>query len=455
MDNKLNFDDTIAYINKKLDNNTDNQIILQKNILNSSDMNKTFSYIESSLNFLYEKSRLLEDLIQYTDSYLKSEIVESISECKSLINTISNNRDVIKNNSYIKYNVPFVISNSNYLDRNNNTISNASLYNNKITLHDNVYNTYVPDACISDQPYAINNINNNLDTIIDNNSYRTAYMFKTIIGDAITETITFLFNSPITLNKINYLLSNCSVQTIQLTLDNDDTYVVPNNYELFKKCVVKRIDITLECKTFIKSQIDYNKYKGSNFWMDINADQNLTLDIPNYYYYIFGIDNIQFQNIKTDRQSCFVSNEIKIDSIKDNEYLTLNVIDSVERGNIEYYIIDGTEEIPVCPENITTIRDEKIFHKISPRFTINRNYPIIIKKNGTISNLQLTDVINKDDDNTYTISYTPTAIPIKSLKNNSIKIKAILRSYDENFHTFIKEINIKKYGGGKLWIDRI
>ena len=121
MDNKLNFDDTIAYINKKLDNNTDNQIILQKNILNSSDMNKTFSYIESSLNFLYEKSRLLEDLIQYTDSYLKSEIVESISECKSLINTISNNRDVIKNNSYIKYNVPFVISNSNYLDRNNNT----------------------------------------------------------------------------------------------------------------------------------------------------------------------------------------------------------------------------------------------------------------------------------------------------------------------------------------------
>ena len=71
MDNKLNFDDTIAYINKKLDNNTDNQIILQKNILNSSDMNKTFSYIESSLNFLYEKSRLLEDLIQYTDCYKK------------------------------------------------------------------------------------------------------------------------------------------------------------------------------------------------------------------------------------------------------------------------------------------------------------------------------------------------------------------------------------------------
>ena len=257
-------------------------------------------------------------------------------------------------------------------------------------------------------------------------------MFKTIIGDAITETITFLFNSPITLNKINYLLSNCSVQTIQLTLDNDDTYVVPNNYELFKKCVVKRIDITLECKTFIKSQIDYNKYKGSNFWMDINADQNLTLDVPNYYYYIFGIDSIQFQNTETDRQSCFVSNEIKID-----------------------YIIDGTEEIPVCPENITTIRDEKIFHKISPRFTIDRNYPIIIKKNGTISNLKLTDAINKDDNNTYTVSYAPAAIPIKSLKNNSIKIKAILRSYDKNFHTFIKEINIKKYGGGKLWIDRI
>lgn len=457
---KFDYDKAIKFLlESNLDNTIKKNIALQNKILNSNDFNSTFQYIEESLNFLYEKSRTLENVIEYSNLYLKNEINNSINECKSLLLSIEEDRDLTKNNSYIKYSVPFVLESNNYTDRDNSAISNTVLYDNKLTLANTNINTYRPTNISITQVSKNNNLESTLEDLINNNSYRTFYMFKGPQGTPIKEKITIKLDEPSKVNKINFSLSNALISEIKFTLEDGSNYYV-NNIGLFKPQVITQIDIELNCTNYIMSQIDYREYSKTNndFWNTIDilkADENLELDKPKFYYYLFGLDNLSIEYTAIEKQSCFYSKEIKIDDIKNNEHLTIDVEDSIERGSIEYYIVDGTETIPVLPEKETKIIDEKIFYKTATRFSYDAKEPITIKRNGNIVKMTLQEAINKNEkDVTYTVSYTPIINNITSLNNNTIKIKAVIRTYDDNFTSFIKSINIKKYGGGKLWIDQ-
>lgn len=457
---KFDYDKAIKFLlESSLENTVQKNIALQNKILNSTDFNSTFQYIEESLNFLYEKSRTLENVIEYSNLYLKNEINNSINECKSLLLSIEEDRDLTKNNSYIKYSVPFVLESNNYTDRDNSAISNTVLYDNKLTLANTNINTYKPTNISVTQVSQNNNIENTINDLINNNSYRTFYMFNGPQGTPIKEKITIKLDQPSKINKINFSLSNALISEIKFTLEDGSEYFI-DNIGLFKPQIVTKIDIEFSCTNYIMSQIDYREYSKINkdFWNSIDAlkaDENLELDKPKFYYYLFGLDNLSIEYTAIEKQSCFYSKEIKIDEIKDNEHLTIDVIDSVERGSIEYYIVDGTETIPVLPEKETKIIDEKIFYKTGTRFSYDSSEPIIIKRNGDEVKMTLQEAINKNEkDAVYTVSYTPIVNNITSLNNNSIKIKAVIRTYDEDFNSFIKSINIKKYGGGKLWTDQ-
>lgn len=457
---KFDYDKAMKFLlESNLETNVKKNIALQDKILNSNDFNTTFQYIEESLNFLYEKSRTLENVIEYSNLYLKNEINNSINECKSLLLSIEEDRDLTKNNSYIKYYVPFVLGANNYTDRDNSAISNTALYDNKLTLANTNINTYRPTNISITQVAKNNNLENTLEDLINNNSYRTFYMFNGPQGNAIKEKITIKLDEPSKINKINMILSNAFVSELKLILEDGNEYVV-SKIGLFKPQVVTQIDIELNCTNYIISQIDYKEYskEHNDFWTAIDtlkADENLEVDKSKFYYYLFGIDNLSIEYVSPEKQSCFYSKDIKIDALKTNEHLTIDVEDSIERGSIEYYIVDGTETIPILPEKETKVIDEKIFHKTATRFSYDPEQPIVIKRNGDIVKMTLQEAINKNEkDAVYTVSYTPIVSNITSLNNDSIKIKAVIRTYDENFNSFIKTINIKKYGGGKLWTDQ-
>lgn len=457
---KFDYDKAMKFLlDSNLENTIEKNIALQDKILNSNNFNATFQYIEESLNFLYEKSRTLENVIEYSNLYLKNEINNSINECKSLLLSIEKDRDLTKDNSYIKYNVPFVLESNNYTDRDNSAIANTVLYDNKLTLANSNINTYRPTNISVTQVSKNNNLESTLEDLINNNSYRTFYMFNGPQGNSIKEKITIKLDEPSKINKINFTLSNALISEIKFTLEDGNEYNV-NNIGLFKPQVVTQIDIEINCTNYIMSQIDYREYSKTNndFWSTIDtlkADENLELDKPRFYYYLFGLDNLSIEYVSIEKQSCFYSKDIKIDSIKTNEHLTIDTEDSIERGSIEYYMVDGTEMIPILPEKQTQVIDEKIFHKTATRFSYDAKEPITIKRNGDIVKMTLQEAINKNEkDVTYTVSYTPIINNITSLNNNTIKIKAVIRTYDDNFTSFIKSINIKKYGGGKLWIDQ-
>lgn len=466
---KFDFDSNIKYLlETNIDNTIQSKIVDQENILNSKDFNQTFKYIEDSLNFLYEKNRVLENVIEYSNMFLRNELNSSINECKTLLSSIEENRDIIKNNSSIKYSVPFILGSNNYIDRDNSAISNTVLYDNKLTLANTNINSYKPANISILQPQKNNNLKQTLDDLIKNNTYRTFYMFNGPQGTEIKEKITIKLDKPSKINKLNLSPSNCKINTINFILEDDTVHAAHDHIGLFKTLTVKAIDIEIACTNYIMSQVNYKDLGAStdvsperpnDFWSildDIKADENLDLNKPKFYYYLFGIDNLSIEYVAIEKQSCFFSKDIKIDKLKENEHITIDTIDSIERGSVEYYVVDGTESISILPEKCTKVIDEKIFYKMPTRFAYDPKEPIIIKRNGDIIKMTLQEAINKNEkDVLYTVSYTPMLNNINSLNNDSIRIKAVIRNYDSNFNTFIKSINIKKYGGGKLWIDKI
>lgn len=458
---KYDFDSNMNYLlNKNLENQIKNEIALQDKFLNSDDFNTSFKYIEQSLNFLYEKNRTLQDIIEYTNMFLKNEINNTITECKTLMASIEEDRDLIKNNSYVKYAVPFNASLANSVDRDNGAMSDTELFNTYLTLSTSEINNYVYDTIEAKRISGNNNISNTLEETLTTKSYRTFYMFSEPQKAKVVEKLSFKFNSLCKINKINLNTANCTITNVILTLEDDSTEKISNaNFGLIKTKYIKAIDVELTCANYIISQINYKDVSDIDFWNmvnNVNLDENLFVNNKRYYYYLFGVDNISFDYCTIDNESSFISKEINIGKLNNNEYITLNVNDSVEKGCIEYYIVDGTELIPILPENQTKVIDEKIFYKMPTRFTIDSTKEVIIKRNGDPIKMTMQEAINKNEEGViYTVSYTPVLNTINSLINEKIKIKAVIRSFDTNYANFIKNITIKKYGGGKLWTNQL
>lgn len=210
-------------------------------------------------------------------------------------------------------------------------------------------------------------------------------------------------------------------------------------------------------------------YEGytSNFVSDVSAptpplsvrpyteDSASTITSKKFSYH-FGIDSINFSQVRIEQNMCFISEDIEIGYLKEDEYIQLTAeFDTGENGAIEFYVIDSSDPKSILPIGTEVINNEKIFFGLRPRFSINNNEAIIIKKNGVIVDVSLDQAINSNEDG-YTISYSPLDSHDLVIKNNTIKIKAILRTYDKNGEApFIKRLAIKKYGRNSLWKDNI
>lgn len=456
MENKFDFNKNLEFlINTSV--NTSN--VSQEKILNSDNYNETFQSIEDSLNLLYEKTRTLQNLIDYSTSFIKNEVDETITECKTLLDNIEHNRDLIKDSAYINYNVKLQSVFDTYADRDNSPIKGVEMHNGVITLSNNTIEEIDFNNVAIESNYSNNNILNTSEDVIYNKNYRSFYMFDRIQKGVVKEKVKIHFGKTKTINKINIIPSNCTITSIEYTLEDDSVETIQGyNINLSKKRNVKNVAINIECKNYITSQINYNEVSARDFWEvidDMKKDENLLVDKTKYYYYLFGLDKISIQFSQPENKSCFISKDIKIEKLKDNEYLALTSEYECENGNIEFYIVDGTTEIPILPEDEKQVIQESIFYKIPNRFTVDDSKTVKVYKNGIPVKTSLNEAINSTDEG-YTVSYkAKDASALTSVLNNNIKVKAIIRNYSDSSIPYIKSIQIKKYGGGAVWMDKI
>ena len=478
---KIDFNYCIEQINRdiSLEHND------QSTYLNSNDANIAFNEIETSLNTLYENTRYLEDAINYCNAFLNIKIDEYSQEIQETLKAIENIRDINKNSSYIEYICNFKDDLSIKKDRNNTVISNALLKQDYYMLGiktDKTIDYANITKTSSYVPYS-NNINN-----IKTENYRTYYIEEKIANKGISETITITLTEPSEINYINIKAINSDIKNMRFIYVNGIEEYIDYDSGIIPNAIVAQIKFDLVCKKYTTSTYYMDKDKiTDDIWNKIKAyEYKYALDVTSkiemeevisrihegetevynnsfnkdnllersMYNYIFGIDTIDIKLIEQETDSCFISDNINIGELADNEYIQLYVEEILdEDATIEYSILDGDIEIPALPYGCKKIKNERLFSGLDLRFNQPYSEDIVIKKDGLTTNISLDDAKNQIL-NRFSIDYFPGDIYNYKPINTNIKIKATIRSYNKGINnSYLKSIKIRKYGGDTPWTD--
>lgn len=356
--------------------------------------------------------------INAQDSVIKTWYINDLNTKIISIYNIVNNSSLSTNQKIIN-----ILTVANY---NNKTI--VSLLNDpnaKIYLDTGLANMYVDDS----KSAILNYLENNFNLSSNNN-------------------ITFLdfgLNGNYTKDSLNTILT-------QLNNSNSDDLI--NNTESETTSTIK--------DTIIDKTDDKDLNLNDNLSEPINDTDikpniiNSNIIKKNKYSYLFGLDKANFYKRNIKQECCFVSQNYHLNDLDKINYITLeaNYLLS-EYSSIEFYIIDGSNTIPILDSSQKIVQKEKIFKGTLPNFNIDMNYPYIIYKDNLIINDSIENIINKND-GLYYITYTPKNGYSYKPINNDIKIKAILRLYDINYDSpILSGLYLKVYGGDSVWQENI
>lgn len=291
-------------------------ITYQLKYMESQKYNDDFDKIYERLNRLYEKTRLLYELSDNIEYYLKDNVDEINSKINDIIRSIEAQRDTLKHSSDTVINVSFNNQYStDFIDRDGTAIDNKAYIkdsvltlppitsNDIIIKEDNIsVNTY-------DQ-YKIYNLAqyNSLNT---NGTYRTIYVSTSPID--VKEKVTITFSEPIKMNQLSLKLSNC---------DFNNLYYITEDARI----LIKDISSTLSTK-YIKG-IEFDIYcltpKIETFTVPTttNTDAYLHINKPNDYANLFFSAATEFTQHKNEydimSNKYYIANQTNSSGVSNN-----------------------------------------------------------------------------------------------------------------------------------------
>ena len=255
----------------------DKEFMYQKENLNSIDYNYNLNNIYIHLVDLYEKSRILEDLIAYAKKFIKDNIYNTTDECIRLLKEIEENIDNTKEYNYTTEIISFSSSTGDYTDRDNKILPNAAVCDSLLTLSNQ-----------KEKEIVINNISlknnlipyrNTLKNLLENKSYRSFYLLDNPVKDGLKENIFIELKEPQEINQLSIISSNCNIANIEFYLENGTIETVKNHNIIHSSKKVKDILITLDCDNYkqMTYYVDNLKMKY-NYWDTIKESlyQQLT-----------------------------------------------------------------------------------------------------------------------------------------------------------------------------------
>lgn len=218
---------------------------------------------------------------------------------------------------------------------------------------------------------------------------------------------------------------------------------------------------------------EYNNFTQPTYHSSVSGAQDsfnhLTVDATapteevQRFTYKFGFNDIRLERRELVQVAAYMSAPILV---KGTQYIMLSapIIDGVE-----YSVIDGDKEIPILPIGQESVKGEKLFYGLMPRFTIVDSTSISVYKNldevmniTSREDLELFLAANNTNEEVsqsnfsatdlYTIDYTPDSDSQQYMpKNNYIQLKIIQRYYGKLVPEAIRNILIRKYGIKTTW----
>lgn len=260
--------------------------VYQTGLLDSDNYNKSILSIFDHLEYLYEKTRLIQDAVEYLEAYISKSIETYTADCNYLLNEIEKQRDSIKQyNSYSSINVPLTISLASKKDRSGVVLPNTSMLNQCIVPKYTETEIYDFTNCQKIAGFTAYNSN-----ITDNlkQNYRAFYSLDAPVQDGLIEEIQLNFNSEKDVNIINAITANCTIDQIKYIYNNT---IEPEDYvvALIKRTkTMNGFNLVLKCPNYVEKvyYVDESRVQ-SDCWSKI---------IKNEYDYYLGKATIYTQS---------------------------------------------------------------------------------------------------------------------------------------------------------------
>lgn len=175
--------------------------------------------------------------------------------------------------------------------------------------------------------------------------------------------------------------------------------------------------------------------------------------------YDIGFKNFTICTRTPNKTSGIISKPISTDNIS---YFTVTGTISGD-GAVEYYILDGSNETPILPEDTQDVIKERLFYNLNTN-DITTRFPVdtiqgvdpILYQDGIISIREYQKIKPEEFAKyTYCLTYTAAGEVQKYVpSSNEIRLKVIIRQYGEE-PVYVNDIMIHGYGGSVLWTSAV
>lgn len=220
----------------------------------SDEANMTFEYIETELNTIYDKIRLLEQLHDYTEVFVKEQIDKKENQFKEYLKTIEDVSDLYQDNNSVSYLIQFLASKDTIRDRDGSIIQQMDINNHLLEM---------PGTILAKAN--LNNIIHKSDIDCYNNTYNnllkekpgvSIYFADNPFVGGVLEQVQTTISNPQTYNYIGLDITN--VQLLDPTIvheSSSEPINIINGY--INPTIVSGFNFNLSC-------VNYNIGKKAN-----------------------------------------------------------------------------------------------------------------------------------------------------------------------------------------------
>lgn len=215
--------------------------------MNAADVNSSMLAIETQLNSLYERIRLVQDINDFATEYIKKEISTREASFKEKLKIIEDTVDLYKGTESVAVTVPFEADGSALKDRDGSSLSHMILNDSMLESGgDEMKSPNITSITYTTNSECYNNTYSNLK---DGEFGISCYSVKEPPTGGIEEVITVTLQTPTLCNYASVVVSNASVSDFNL-IDKSNNLIPLESDGYFDATTISGIKFKLTCTDY-------------------------------------------------------------------------------------------------------------------------------------------------------------------------------------------------------------
>lgn len=228
--------------------------------MNTQQFNSSCKKIESQLNLLYEKIRVLQDLDSFINDYTKTKIKEAAKKLKSNLKIIEDTVDLYQDTNSVAVLVPMHSDDTVIRDRDGSIVAKMQEDNETLSMDSKNISSVAISSITREANAAC--YNSTYDNLISGSPGISCYYTNSSDVDNIREVVTVSFTEAITANHIEIAPVNAEIEDVYGILPNHIEIKLSAKNGYFANTNIIGIKIVLIAKNYtnVNQRLDNQSY---------------------------------------------------------------------------------------------------------------------------------------------------------------------------------------------------